>query len=236
VGWVLTDLGNDVAVSGNGSFTFPGTVAAGQSYEVKVRTQPHSPDQACSVKNGSRRVSAANVTNVAVHCKTIATPSGLDPTFGSGGRVSTPVGGGQGEAVVIQPTGGIVTAGWRTVGAGTDFALTRHDSSGHFDHSFGTNGIVTTDLGGASDQANDAALLPDGGIVAVGRTDAVGVQKTDFGVVRYLPVAHRNANFGTGGIVKTDIFGKGDQANAVGVQPDGKIVVAGLATHRFGHR
>ena len=62
--------------------------------------------------------------------------------------MSTPVGGGQGEAVVIQPAGGIVTAGWRTVGAGTDFALTRNDPYGNLDQSFGTDGIATTDLGG----------------------------------------------------------------------------------------
>jgi hypothetical protein len=38
---------------------------------------------------------------------------GLDRTFGTDGRVSTPVGNGQGQAVVIQPSGGIVATGWR---------------------------------------------------------------------------------------------------------------------------
>ncbi len=233
-GLVLTNLGNDAAVSGNGSFTFPGTVPAGQSYEVEVRTQPHNPDQVCSVQHGSGRVSTANVTDVAVHCATTATPSGLDPTFGSGGRVSTPVGGGQGEAVVIQPGGGIVTAGWRTVGSGTDFALTRNTGDGTLDSSFGKNGIATTDLGGAGDEAFDAALLPDNGIVAVGRTDALGILKTAFGVVCYRPDGTLNPNFGTGGIVTTPIFGKGAIANAVAVQHDGKIVVAGFADEASG--
>jgi uncharacterized delta-60 repeat protein len=230
----LTNLGNDMAVSANGSFTFPGTVPTGQSYEVKVRTQPHNPDQVCSVQHGSGRVSTANVTNVAVHCATTATPSGLDSTFGSGGRVSTPVGGGQGEAVVIQPGGGIVTAGWRTVGSGTDFALTRNAGDGTLDSSFGQNGIATTDLGGADDEAFDAALLPDNGIVVVGRADASGILKTTFGVVRYRPDGTPNPNFGTGGIVTTPFFGKGAVANAVAVQPDGKIVVAGFADEASG--
>ena len=57
------------------------------------------------------------MSDIAVHCATLATPSGLDTTFGSDGRVSTPVGDiGQGEAVVIQPDGGIVTAGSRQIG------------------------------------------------------------------------------------------------------------------------
>ncbi|MGZ4252173.1 MAG: hypothetical protein ACXVR2_02760 [Solirubrobacteraceae bacterium] len=146
--------------------------------------------------------------------------------------MSTPAGGlGQGEAVVIQPTGGIVTAGWSTVSTGgaTDFALTRHDQSGNLDKSFGTDGIATTDLGGDQDRALGAAVLGDNGIVAVGRTNALGILKTAFGVVRYLPDGTPNPNFGNGGIVTTPFAGKGAQANAVAVQPDGKIVVAGSA-------
>jgi uncharacterized delta-60 repeat protein len=84
-------------------------------------------------------------------------------------------------------------------------------------------------LGGDSDLALGAAVLPDNGIVAVGRTDVRGPQKTDFGVVRYLPDGTPNPNFGNGGIVTTPFFGIGAQANAVAVQPDGKIVVAGFA-------
>ncbi len=162
--------------------------------------------------------------------QTTPPPSGLDATFGSDGRVSTPVGGGQGEAVVIQPSGAIVTAGWRTAGAGNDFALTRHDSSGNLDPFFGSSGIATTDLGGNDDEAYDAALTPDGGIVAVGRTDAAGIVHEDFGVVRYRPDGTPDPGFGIAhdGIVKTDVFGGADQANAVAVQPDGKIVVAGF--------
>ena len=230
-GLVLSNLGAELPVSGNGSFTLPGTHTGGKSYEVNVKTQPHNPDQLCTVQNGAGHVASANVTSIAVHCATVAVPPGLDLTFGSGGRVSTAVGGGQGEAVVIQPTGGIVTAGWRTVGTGfdTEFALTRHDSAGNLDTSFGTNGIAATDVGGARDQAHDAALTSDGGIVAVGETDAPGIQKQDFALVRYTPDGTPNTSFGQGGIVTTDFSGHGDVANAVAVQGDGKIVVAGYA-------
>jgi uncharacterized delta-60 repeat protein len=233
-GLVLSNLGAELAVSGNGSFAFPGTASDGQTYEVGVRTQP--PGQVCSVDRGSGHVNSANVTDIAVHCAATAMPSGLDATFGSGGRVSTAVGEiGQGEAVVIQPSGAIVTAGSRAPGTASDFALTRHNPDGTLDPSFGTNGIAVTDLGGAGDQAFDAALRADGGIVAVGRTDAGGVQKTDFGVVRYRSDGTLDAAFGAGGIVRTDILGQGDQANAVAVQPDGKIVVAGFASAAGAH-
>jgi uncharacterized delta-60 repeat protein len=234
-GLVLSNLGAEVPVPGNGSFAFPGTASDGQTYEVKVKTQPRNPDQVCTVEHGAGHVSGANVSDIAVHCATIATPSGLDPTFGSGGRVSTALGGiGHGEAVVIEPNGGIVTAGSREIGIASDFALTRHNADGTLDTSFGTNGIATTDLGGAGDQAFDAAALSDGGVVAVGRTDAAGVQSTDFGIVRYHADGTPNPAFGAGGIVRTDVAGKGDQANAVAVEPDGKILVAGFATTASG--
>ena len=236
-GLVLTNLGAEVPVSANGSFAFPGIASNGQGYEVSVKTQPSGPDQVCTVAHGAGQVTGANVTNIAVQCRTPAVPSGLDPTFGNGGRVSIPVGGnGQGEAVVIQPADEIVTAGWRTVGTGidTDFALTRTNSDGTPDTSFGTGGIATTDLGGAADKAHDAALTPDGGIVAVGETDAPGIQKQDFAVVRYLPDGEPDAAFDGDGVVTTDFSGHGDIANAVAVQGDGKIVVAGFATAASG--
>src|SRR5262249_42639630 len=74
-GLVLTDLGNDLAVSGDGPFPLPGTVVSGQPYEVAVRTQPHDPDQTCTVQHGAGTVSGTDVTDVVVHCETLATPS-----------------------------------------------------------------------------------------------------------------------------------------------------------------
>jgi uncharacterized delta-60 repeat protein len=227
-GLVLSNLGAELPVSANGSFTVPGTATDGQTYEVRVKTQPHSPDQVCSVERGAGHVSSANVTDIAVHCATIATPSGLDATFGSGGRVSTP-GGGDGRAVLIQPDGRIVTVGQRGDGVHFEFGATRHDAAGNLDHSFGTEGIATTDLGGSDDEAFDAAPLADGGFVAVGRTDAKGQANTDFGVARYTADGQPVDDFDDDGFVTTDISGHGDQANAVAVQPDGKIVVAGFA-------
>jgi uncharacterized delta-60 repeat protein len=231
-GLVLTNLGTDVPVSGDGTFTFPVTAISNQPYEVIVKTQPSNPTQVCTVVDGKGTVNDANVTNVAVHCAAPFTPLGLDTSFGTGGLVSTPVGGlGQAEAVVIDPNGGILSAGWRTVGTlgATDFAVTRHDDSGSLDHSFGTDGIATTDLGGDHDQAFGAAVLRDNSIVAVGRTNALGILKTAFGLAGYSPDGKPNQNFGTGGIVTTPFAGKGAGANAVAVQQDGKIVVAGFA-------
>ena len=100
-GLVLDDIGTELAGVDNGPFTFPGTRADGLPYDVRVKTQPSGPDQVCTVSHGTGRVTGADVTDVAVHCAPPAPPPGLDPTFGSDGRVSTPVGAGKGEAVLI---------------------------------------------------------------------------------------------------------------------------------------
>jgi uncharacterized delta-60 repeat protein len=228
-GLVLTDLGTELTVAGNGPFTLPGARADGLPYDVRVRTQPRNPDQVCTVSQGTGTLHGANVGNVAVHCAAPTLPPGLDTTFGSGGRVSTPVGAGKAEAVLIQKDGRIITAGRRVFNAGVDFALTRHDSHGNLDTGFGTAGIVTTNLGTPSDEAFDMAADPNGGFVVVGRVDATGTNR-DFGVVRYTDEGEPDTRFDGDGIVTTDFAGQPDQANSVAVQPDGKIVVAGQAT------
>ncbi|HET6547791.1 MAG TPA: Calx-beta domain-containing protein, partial [Solirubrobacter sp.] len=160
----------------------------------------------------------------------IPAPAGLDTTFGSNGRATTP-GEGDGEAVLIQRDGHIVTVGPREADNNFhfDFGATRHDPTGHLDSGFGTDGIAMTDLGGNDDKAFDAVQLPDGGFVAVGQADPGGLANTDFGVVRYTADGHPDRAFDTDGIVTSDLTGRDDVANAVAVQPDGKIVAAGFA-------
>jgi uncharacterized repeat protein (TIGR03803 family) len=61
------NAGNNLAVNANGSATFATPVASGANYQVTVATQPSSPQQVCSVANGSGTIGAGNVT-VAVTC------------------------------------------------------------------------------------------------------------------------------------------------------------------------
>ncbi|HZT01058.1 MAG TPA: beta-propeller fold lactonase family protein [Steroidobacteraceae bacterium] len=67
-GLVLQDNGGDnLAISGNGPFTFATKINSGSAYNVTVMTQPSNPAQTCTVANGSSTASA-DVTNVAVSC------------------------------------------------------------------------------------------------------------------------------------------------------------------------
>src|ERR1700722_111638 len=76
--------GSDVAVMADGSYTFATPLASGTSYQISVKTQPSSPQQTCSVANGSGTISAGNVT-ATITCVTVShsvsvTVSGLSGT------------------------------------------------------------------------------------------------------------------------------------------------------------
>lgn len=95
--------------------------------------------------------------------------------------------------------------------------------SGTLDESFGNGGRVASYGTGGPPVA--MALQGDGRIVMAGGSTA------DFVLARYLSGGGLDTSFGNGGVVTTDIAGgfQQEQARAVLVQPDGKIVVAGEA-------
>jgi hypothetical protein len=62
------NVGNDLAISGPGAFTFTNDLGSGAAYSVTVATQPSEPAQNCVVTHGSGTVGNANVTNVAIDC------------------------------------------------------------------------------------------------------------------------------------------------------------------------
>jgi uncharacterized delta-60 repeat protein len=101
-------------------------------------------------------------------------------------------------------------------------------SAGSLDPGFGNGGIATTDLGSTADRAYGVAQQPDGKIIEVGSMlNKSGIFV--FAVTRYLPNGSLDPTFGKGGIVQTAVTNYGSEADAVTVEPDGKIVVAGWA-------
>src|SRR5439155_1647217 len=152
----------------------------------------------------------------------------LDPAFGSEGRVLANFGGRDGaRALALQANGKIVVAGFTSSDFGTlrRFALARYNADGTLDPSFGGGGRVLTNFAGR-DEASALALQSDGKIVVAGFSGAGGRQ--DFAVARYNPDGSLDPSFGSGGRVLTD-FGGDDEAAALALQSDGKIVVTGFS-------
>jgi uncharacterized delta-60 repeat protein len=148
----------------------------------------------------------------------------LDSSFGSGGTVTTMIGrGAAAEALVLQPDGKLVAAGYSGKGAGSRFALARYDMDGRLDASFGNGGTVTTAIGkGAVAQA--LLLQPDGKLVAAGSSGSSPDRR--LALARYDEHGRLDPSFGSGGTVTTAI-GKDAVAQALLLQPDGKLVAAG---------
>jgi len=159
-----------------------------------------------------------------------------DKTFGVDGKVQTDFPGlaAVASSVVVQPDGKILVAGgafplFTFLG---DFKLVRYNSNGSLDTSFGDGGIVTTTFPEGS-YAFDVGLQPDGKIIAAGTVfvdfDPGESSNTDFALARYNPDGTPDVTFGNGGQVSTDFLGLEDDAFAVLIQPDGKIVAVGSA-------
>jgi uncharacterized delta-60 repeat protein len=167
----------------------------------------------------------------------------LDPSFGSGGVVTTVIGTGMqldthAGAVALQPDGKIVAAGYSTE---PRVALARYMPDGSLDTSFGSGGIVTTRMGMLFSGASALALQTDGNIVVVGTAlnyqpcGPVGSPLTvsNLFLARYTPDGSLDASFGlSGGTVATVIPCTDVDASDGAVQADGKIVTAGTLSNR----
>jgi uncharacterized delta-60 repeat protein len=153
----------------------------------------------------------------------------LDPAFGTGGRVTT------GFSKLEEFPAGLALDGTSIVASGTvdartqEFGLVRFLPTGTLDPTFGTSGRVSTDLvGPVNSEANGAARQPDGKLVVAGTSSNRFV--SSFAVARFNPDGGLDATFGAGGQVLLTFSANGnDEAHAVAVQPDGKLLVAGVA-------
>ncbi len=154
----------------------------------------------------------------------------LDTTFDTDGKVTTDVGGNdQLWDAALQADGKIVAVGNVFAGpGGSDLALVRYNTDGSLDTTFDTDGKVTTDFAGGSEQAKTVALQADGKIVAAG--DSSTGSDLDFALARYNTDGSLDTTFNGDGKVTTDFNGSSDQAFGLAVQADGKIVAAGSAS------
>jgi uncharacterized delta-60 repeat protein len=171
---------------------------------------------------------------VLVLCATFTThaaPGNLDTTFGSGtGKVISAIGSGEdtARALAVQPDGKIVVAGSCSNGSDDDLCIARYNANGTLDATFGSGGKVLTMVGEYGDNAYALAVQPDGKIVVAGSCYDLSYE---FCLARYSANGVLDATFGIDGKVITAATILEDSANALTIQPDGKLVVAGHCYH-----
>jgi uncharacterized delta-60 repeat protein len=148
----------------------------------------------------------------------------LDTGFGDGGKVYTDIAGtDQAHAVSIQADGKIVVAGESS----NDFAVVRYNTDGTLDGSFDGDGKVKTPILAGEDEAQSVAVQEDGRIVAGG--SSYNGSNRDFALVRYNIDGGLDSTFGVDGKATTPVLSSWDDGYSVGIQPDGRIVMAGAA-------
>lgn len=131
--------------------------------------------------------------------------------------------------MAIQSDGKILLTG--TVFSNTtkyDLALFRMNANGGPDNTFGANGLVTTYVSAntAYEQGNAVEVQWDGKIIVAGRITNGSV--VSFYVVRYNTNGTPDNSFGTNGGITFSFNPTFDEAKAVAIQSDGKILVAGV--------
>ena len=224
------DAAIELAVTGlpNGVTAAPVSVAKGATTAKLTLTAgaaaPHSLPTGASVDGSSGTITAQQGVTVTVR----GVAGSIDTSFGTDGKTVTAVGptDDYAQAMAVQADGKLVVVGYGNTGAGTDFELVRLQRDGAIDTTFGINGKVTTDVSTGSDVANAVAIQADGKIVVAGSAD-VSPKGKSFAVVRYNADGSLDGTFGTGGKVITSFGSQSDEAFAVVVQADGKIVLGG---------
>lgn len=157
----------------------------------------------------------------------------LDPSYGTGGISMAPVTAGNdfpstlmlqrdGKAVVVGTVPG-VTGDLTT---SSSFAVTRFNTDGSLDGTFGNGGTSIISVSTFSN-AFGMAIQGDGRIIVVGEASPGG--RIDFALARLNVDGSLDGSFGNGGLAST-IVGQGNsRAASVAMQANGQIVVGGTA-------
>ncbi len=188
------------------------------------------------------------ISNQAVYAFALVryNPNGsIDSTFGTKGIITNAlILSGKIEyfnianSVLIQNDGKIVIGGY--TGNITDgkyyFAVLRFDANGNADNTFGSSGISLAFVGDTNEEINSIALQSDGKIIAGGFSENTyqGGIEDDFTLIRFNQDGSIDNSFGSGGVSVTSIGHNNDRINAVTVESDDKIVVAGFSYNSQG--
>jgi len=152
----------------------------------------------------------------------------LDPTFGGDGRVTLSLSstGEQVQDLVVRSST-ILAGGYAESGSLPRFAVAKLHLDGARVAAFGSHGVRLVNLGVGADSAYGLTVQADGRPILAGYSSQNG--RADWGVVRLHAGGASDASFGGDGIVTTAFTSAYELAEAVAMQPDGRILVAGKA-------
>jgi uncharacterized delta-60 repeat protein len=159
----------------------------------------------------------------------------LDSTFGAGGKLIISYGTNLDNAsgMAFFGTNKFLIVGSTEINNGnSDFAVARYNlADGSPDLTFDGDGKLTEDITDRTSQANATAIQADGKLVLAGQAD--NGQNQSFVLSRFNADGALDMSFARFGKAIVDFGGTNAYANAVAIQPDGKIVAAGACGDAF---
>lgn len=170
--------------------------------------------------------------------RSVPSAGALDPSFGTGGVVTTARASQQrANDIAVYPAGtsdaGKIVVGGQRHAPTSEWLLYRYNADGSLDTGFGRGGVVTTDFArnNLGESISALATLPDGKIVAGGSVASSTTNNNSSWVVaRYHPNGSLDTSFGKNGSFKLDVSSSDDEVGDLLLQPDGKIVVVGWSS------
>jgi uncharacterized delta-60 repeat protein len=154
----------------------------------------------------------------------------LDNSFNVDGKALLPLEQNQfAQSVIVLSDQKILVGGYQVVGTKTDLFMARYHRDGSLDLSFDEDGFMVVNLGSSKDYIYSLATQPDGKIIVAGSTSNGAGAKNDFLLMRYNIDGSIDTTFGIDGKSETDFDYSKDYGQAMILQPDGKILVAGYS-------
>ncbi|HEX7295987.1 MAG TPA: hypothetical protein VF251_09570, partial [Pyrinomonadaceae bacterium] len=230
-------FGTSGLVSANPSTVSGGT---GSAYAVAIQKIPAVTGEERIVVGGWAKPDTTTSSFADFAVMRFRPDGAIDTTFGNNGRVNTDFFG-FGDQIfdlTLDANNRIVTTGFSYIASDQcgayvkDFGLARYLEDGSLDLSFNSTGRQTVDLIAGQDVGQSVVVQADGSILVSGFAYSSNNAIHDFGLVRLNPDGTRDISFGPrgDGVVATDFFNSQlhyNYAFSVGIQLDGKIVVAG---------
>lgn len=211
------------ATYGTGGFTTTMVGTAANAKASALQTDQMSVVTGPAIINGQPEMFAARYTTAGI----------LDSSFGSSGIATISFGDfSVAYALSIQPSDQkIIIAGTISHPLTNEFALARLNTNGTLDNTFGSSGLVTTQVPTSmNDVIYGIGLQSSGKIIVAGSSIITG--PTIISLARYNTNGSLDATFGSSGFVLTELAFN-EQIHALSIQSDDKIVVVGYVEDKF---
>lgn len=153
----------------------------------------------------------------------------IDSSFGTNGIStsfkSTSFGGA--ADIEVLPDSSILLCGHMNTPQGYQMTVVKLESNGRVDSTFGTVGAVVPYFGYFQCSASRMQIV-NGKILLAGVAENNMITNRNFALVQLQASGLRDSTFGTNGVVITDFDSLNENIMQIAIQPDGKIVAAGM--------